>query len=109
VHMNGSPIRSCVLPVSAAENAKITTIEGVGGDAASAVQAAWVALDVPQCGYCQSGQVMAATALLSENPSPTDADIDNTMSGNLCRCATYARIRKAIHQAANDLRSDSNA
>lgn len=109
VHMNGAPTRSCVLPVSAAQNAKITTIEGVAGDAAAAVQAAWTALDVPQCGYCQSGQVMAATALLSENQSPTDADIDEAMSGNLCRCATYARIRKAIHQAANDLRGDSNA
>ena len=73
------------------------------------MQAAWTALDVPQCGYCQSGQVMAATALLNENQAPTDADIDNAMSGNLCRCATYARIRKAIHQAANDLRGDSNA
>jgi isoquinoline 1-oxidoreductase alpha subunit len=109
VHMNGSPVRSCVLPVSAAENAKITTIEGVDGDAATAVQAAWTALDVPQCGYCQSGQVMAATALLRENPSPTDADIDAAMSGNLCRCATYARIRKAIQKAANDLRGDSSA
>ena len=109
VYLNGSPVRSCVLPVSAAENAKITTIEGVDGDAASAVQAAWTALDVPQCGYCQSGQVMAATALLSENSSPTDADIDKAMSGNLCRCATYARIRKAIHQAANELRGDSDA
>lgn len=109
VHMNGSPIRSCVLPISAAQNANITTIEGVDGDAASAVQAAWTALDVPQCGYCQSGQVMAATALLSENQTPTDADIDNAMSGNLCRCATYVRIRKAIHQAANNLRGESNA
>lgn len=109
VHVNGSPMRSCVLPVSAAQNAQITTIEGVAGDASAAVQAAWTALDVPQCGYCQSGQVMAATALLSENQSPTDADIDSAMSGNLCRCATYARIRKAIHQAASDLRGDSNA
>lgn len=109
VHLNGSPIRSCVLPVSAAQNAEITTIEGVAGDAATAVQAAWTSLDVPQCGYCQSGQVMAATALLSKTQSPTDADIDAAMSGNLCRCATYARIRKAIHQAANDLRGESNA
>jgi isoquinoline 1-oxidoreductase alpha subunit len=109
VHVNGAPIRSCVLPVSAAKNAKITTIEGVAGDAAAAVQAAWTSLDVPQCGYCQSGQVMAATALLSKTQSPTDADIDAAMSGNLCRCATYARIRKAIHQAANDLRGESNA
>ena len=109
VHVNGAPIRSCVLPVSAAKNAKITTIEGVAGDAAAAVQAAWTSLDVPQCGYCQSGQVMAATALLSKIQSPTDADIDAAMSGNLCRCATYARIRKAIHQAANDLLGESNA
>ena len=109
VHANGTPTRSCVLPVSAAQNLKITTIEGVAGDAAAAVQSAWTELDVPQCGYCQSGQVMAATALLTNNPSPSDADIDNAMAGNLCRCATYARIRKAIHKAADDLGGDSNA
>ena len=109
VHLNGAPTRSCMLPVSAVQDAKITTIEGVAGDAAAAVQAAWTALDVPQCGYCQSGQVMAATILLSKNQRPTDADIDNAMSGNLCRCATYARIRKAIHRAADDLCGDANA
>lgn len=109
VHANGTPTRSCVMPVSAAQNLKITTIEGVAGDAAAAVQSAWTELDVPQCGYCQSGQVMAATALLANNPSPSDADIDNAMAGNLCRCATYARIRKAIHKAADDLGGDSNA
>lgn len=109
VHANGTPTRSCVMPVSAAQNLKITTIEGVAGDAASAVQSAWTELDVPQCGYCQSGQVMAATALLANNPSPSDADIDSAMAGNLCRCATYARIRKAIHKAAADLGGDSNA
>ena len=97
------------MPVSAAQNLKITTIEGVAGDAAAAVQSAWTKLDVPQCGYCQSGQVMAATALLANYPSPSDADIDNAMAGNLCRCATYARIRKAIHKAADDLGGDSNA
>lgn len=109
VHANGTPTRSCVMPVSAAQNLKITTIEGVAGNAASAVQSAWTELDVPQCGYCQSGQVMAATALLANNPSPSDADIDSAMAGNLCRCATYARIRKAIHKAAADLGGDSNA
>lgn len=100
VHLNGAPIRSCVTPVSAAAGAKITTIEGLDSKAAHAVQTAWVALDVPQCGYCQSGQVMSATALLSSNPKPSDADIDAAMSGNVCRCATYVRIRQAIHNAA---------
>ena len=109
VHLNGSPTRSCVTPVSAAQNATITTIEGVKGKAARAVQTAWIDLDVPQCGYCQSGQVMAATALLEKNPSPSDSDIDNAMSGNLCRCATYLRIRRAIHKAAEDLQGDANA
>ena len=109
VYLNDAPTRSCVMPVSAAQNLKITTIEGIEGREAEAVRAAWTALDVPQCGYCQSGQVMAATALLAGNPAPSDTDIDNAMSGNVCRCATYARIRKAIHKAADDLGGDSNA
>ena len=109
VYLNGSPTRSCVLPVSAAQNAEITTIEGISGGAAEAIQKAWTELDVPQCGYCQSGQIMAAAALLEQNPSPSDADIDTAMTGNICRCATYVRIRKAIHKAADDLRSEANA
>ena len=109
VYLNGSPTRSCVLPVSAAQNAEITTIEGISGGAAEAIQKAWTELDVPQCGYCQSGQIMAAAALLEQNPSPSDADIDTAMTGNICRCATYVRIRKAIHKAADDLRGEANA
>lgn len=100
VHVDGVPTRSCSTPVGSIGQAAITTIESVDGKAAKAVQAAWQALDVVQCGYCQSGQVMAATALLQENPKPTDADIDAAMSGNLCRCATYHRIRAAVHEAA---------
>jgi isoquinoline 1-oxidoreductase alpha subunit len=101
VHVNGAPTRSCVLPVSAAATMKITTIEAVGASpVGKAVQDAWVAENVPQCGYCQSGQVMSATALLSSNKHPTDADIDAAMSGNICRCATYNRIRAAIKRAA---------
>lgn len=103
VHQDGQPIRACITPVSSVEGSRITTIEGLDGKVASAVQAAWTNLDVPQCGYCQSGQVMAATALLTENPKPTDADIDAAMSGNLCRCATYQRIRAGIHEAAKSL------
>jgi isoquinoline 1-oxidoreductase alpha subunit len=109
VHLNGAPTRSCVMPVSAVQSMKITTIEGVAGGAAEAVRAAWNELDVPQCGYCQSGQIMAATALLDGNTSPTDVDIDGAMAGNLCRCATYVRIRAAIHKAAADLRGEANA
>ncbi|MBN9674049.1 (2Fe-2S)-binding protein [Roseibium aggregatum] len=103
VHWDGMPIRSCQTMVGDVEGAEITTIEGVDGKAATAVQAAWAELDVPQCGYCQSGQIMAATALLSETPKPTDEDIDAAMDGNVCRCATYARIRKAIHLAADKM------
>jgi isoquinoline 1-oxidoreductase subunit alpha len=103
VHINGIAQRSCVLPVSAAENMQITTIEGVAGKEAQAIQQAWRALDVPQCGYCQSGQVMSAVSLLKTTPKPSDADIDQAMAGNVCRCATYARIRQAIHQAADSL------
>lgn len=109
VYLDGSPTRSCVLPASAAKNAEITTIEGLSGEAADAVRAAWIALDVPQCGYCQSGQVMAASALLAGNAAPSDGDIDTAMAGNICRCATYARIRKAIHRAAGTLNGDDDA
>jgi isoquinoline 1-oxidoreductase alpha subunit len=101
VHLDGQPIRSCSTPVSAAAGKKVTTIEGVGSTATGKkVQDAWKAIDVPQCGYCQSGQIMAAVALLESKPKPTDADIDAAMSGNVCRCGTYPRIRAAIHQAA---------
>ncbi|HKC44863.1 MAG TPA: (2Fe-2S)-binding protein [Burkholderiales bacterium] len=104
VHVDGQPTRSCVTPVSAVTGKRITTIEGLSTDqadkASRAVQAAWQRLDVPQCGYCQSGQVMAATALLRAKKSPTDTDIDAAMSGNVCRCATYVRIRAAIKEAA---------
>jgi isoquinoline 1-oxidoreductase alpha subunit len=100
VHLDGQATRSCITPVSAAQGRKITTIEGLAGAAGKATQEAWVALDVPQCGYCQSGQIMSAAALLSANPAPSDAEIDAAMSGNVCRCATYVRIRAAIHQAA---------
>lgn len=106
VHVNGEPMRSCSLPVAAAASAEITTIEAIDGPEASAVQEAWVRRDVPQCGFCQSGQVMSAVALLRSVPSPTDADIDAAMSGNLCRCATYVRIRAAIHDAAARLRGE---
>ena len=101
VHLNGEPIRSCSTPVSAAVGKKITTIEGVSASpVGKKVQAAWAELDVPQCGYCQSGQIMSATALLKEVPRPTDADIDRALAGNVCRCATYVRIRAAVHRAA---------
>lgn len=104
VHMDGSPIRSCVTPVSAVEGKKITTIENVGADPVGrAVQDAWVKHDVPQCGYCQSGQIMSATALLRENKTPNDDQIDAAMAGNICRCGTYARIRAAIKDAASSL------
>lgn len=101
VHVDGEPMRACVVPVSAVAGKKITTIEGISASAlGKKVQEAWVAEDVPQCGYCQSGQIMSAVALLRTNAKPTDADIDAAMSGNLCRCGTYNRIRKAIHRAA---------
>jgi isoquinoline 1-oxidoreductase alpha subunit len=99
VYLNGQPARSCSIPVSAISQAKVTTIEGLSPNASHAVQKAWVELDVPQCGYCQSGQVMAAAALLAKTPKPTDADIDAAMT-NICRCGTYQRIRDAIHVAA---------
>jgi len=101
MHVDGVAQRTCVLPVSAAVGKKITTIESVAGDAVGkAVQDAWVAENVPQCGYCQSGQIMSATALLQKNKAPSDADIDGAMAGNICRCGTYVRIRAAIHRAA---------
>jgi isoquinoline 1-oxidoreductase alpha subunit len=100
VHVDGSPVRSCVTPAAAVDGKEVTTIEGLSGRAAEAVQAAWNALEVPQCGYCQSGQIMSATALLIGNRKPTDENIDAAMSGNICRCATYNRIRAAIHDAA---------
>lgn len=104
VHIDGQPVRSCSTPLSAAAGKKIVTIEGVGiGRVGKAVQAAWQRLDVVQCGYCQSGQIMSAVALLQKNRKPTDADIDGAMGGNLCRCATYVRIRAAIHEAAQSL------
>jgi isoquinoline 1-oxidoreductase alpha subunit len=103
VHVDGVATRSCVMPVSALAGAEITTIEGLAGAAGIAVQAAWEKLDVVQCGYCQSGQIMSAAALLGKNPKPDDADIDDSMSGNVCRCATYVRIRAAIHEAAKKL------
>jgi isoquinoline 1-oxidoreductase alpha subunit len=101
VHLDGAPTRSCQTPLSAAVGKKITTIEGVGATpVGKAVQNAWMAVGVPQCGYCQAGQIMSATALLANNPKPSDADIDGAMSGNLCRCGTYTRIRSAIKVAA---------
>ena len=100
VHIDGAPTRSCITAVSDAVGTEIVTIEGVSGKVAEAVQTAWVKLDVPQCGYCQSGQVMAAVALLTDKKKPSDAEINDAMSGNLCRCATYHRIRGAIHEAA---------
>ena len=100
VHLDGKPIRSCLTRVSAAEGKPITTIEGLSPDGTHPVQVAWEALDVPQCGYCQAGQIMSAAALLAHIPNPTDAEIDTAMTGNLCRCGTYPRIREAIHQAA---------
>jgi len=101
VHLDGKPVRACVTPVSAAVGKQVTTIEGLGApDAPHPVQRAWTEIGVPQCGYCQSGQIMSAAALLAEKPNPTNADIDAAMAGNLCRCGTYLRIRKAIHIAA---------
>ena len=101
VHLDGAAVRSCQTPISAAVGKKVTTIEAMAADkVGKRVQAAWIAHDVPQCGYCQSGQIMSAVALLRDKPKPTDADIDNAMSGNICRCGTYPRIRAAIHTAA---------
>jgi isoquinoline 1-oxidoreductase alpha subunit len=99
VHVNGQPTRACSTPISAAANKSVTTIEGLSPDGTHPVQIAWQELDVPQCGYCQAGQIMSACALLAKTPKPTDADIDSAMNGNLCRCGTYLRIRSAIHKA----------
>jgi isoquinoline 1-oxidoreductase alpha subunit len=100
VHLAGEPVRSCVTPVSAVGARKVTTIEGLSAGRSHPVQKAWIELDVPQCGYCQSGQIMSAAALLAHNPQPSDAEIDVAMAGNVCRCGTYQRIRAAIHRAA---------
>lgn len=106
VHLNGNPIRSCITPVSAVENQNITTIEGLGTDASPhPLQESWVEFNVPQCGYCQSGQLMSASALLSSNTSPSDEEIDAAMSGNACRCGTYPRIKAAIHHTADTLKN----
>ena len=100
VHLDGVPSRACLTPVSVATGMKVTTIEGLSPDASHPLQRAWIELDVPQCGYCQGGQIMSAASLLSRNPHPSDQDIDDAMSGNICRCATYVRIRAGIHRAA---------
>ncbi len=107
VHLDGQPVRSCVVPVSAAAGKAVTTIEGLSENRSHPLQKAWIAEEVPQCGYCQSGQIMAAAALLAAQPSPSDADIDAVMSANLCRCGTYQRIRRAIHRAAALARGES--
>ena len=104
VHLDGQAVRSCVTPLKSVAGRNVTTIEGIATPPAKAVQAAWIKLQVPQCGYCQSGQIMSASALLERNPAPTDADIDSAMSGNICRCATYSRIRAAIHAAADSMK-----
>jgi aerobic-type carbon monoxide dehydrogenase small subunit (CoxS/CutS family) len=101
VHLDGKPVRSCSTPIGSVNGKSVTTIEGLAGDGNHPVQQAWLAEDVPQCGYCQSGQIMSAAALLAANPNPSDKDIDDAMSGNICRCGTYVRIRKAIHRAAD--------
>ena len=100
VHLDGEPTRSCQVPVSAVGDKPVTTIEGLAKDRSHPVQQAWIELDVPQCGYCQSGQIMSASALLAKTPKPSDSDIDAAMAGNICRCGTYQRLRKAIHRAA---------
>ena len=105
VHVNGLPRRACVTPIEAVANGEVTTIEGVAGPEADAIRTAWQAIDVPQCGYCQSGQIMSAIALLQAKPTPSDDDIDLAMNGNLCRCATYMRIRRAIKTAAQEIKS----
>lgn len=106
VHLDGQPVRSCQLALANVGAAKVTTIEGLSADRSHAVQKAWLELDVPQCGYCQSGQLMSAAALLAQNPAPSDADIDTAMAGNICRCGTYNRIRKAVHRAAEMLKAE---
>jgi isoquinoline 1-oxidoreductase alpha subunit len=105
VHLDGAPVRACVTPMSAVAGRTVTTIEGLSATGTHPVQRAWMEVDVPQCGFCQSGQIMSAAALLASKPSPTDADIDTAMAGNICRCGTYQRIRAAIHEAAKGGRS----
>src|SRR5580693_5684120 len=105
VHLDGSPVRSCLVPVSAVDGKAVTTIEGLSADRSHVLQKAWIELDVPQCGYCQSGQLMSAAALLRNNPDPSDSDIDAALAGNICRCGTYTRIRAAIHRAAELLKA----
>jgi isoquinoline 1-oxidoreductase subunit alpha len=106
VHLDGKPIRSCITPAASVEGGQITTIEGLSPNGTHPIQAAWIAEEVPQCGYCQSGQIMSAAALLRSHPKPTDDDIDSAMAGNLCRCGTYDRIRRAIHRAAEGATND---
>jgi len=107
VHLDGAAIRSCTTPVSAAEGKRVTTIEGLSRNGEHPVQVAWQKVDVPQCGYCQSGQIMSASALLAKNPHPTDAEIEAAMNGNICRCGTYNQIREAVHAAARMLRKEA--
>jgi isoquinoline 1-oxidoreductase alpha subunit len=109
VHLNGTPVRSCSIPAMAVSNSRVTTIEGLSTDASHPLQQAWMELDVPQCGYCQAGQIMQAAALLARTPRPTDSQIDEAMNGNLCRCATYLRIREGIHRAAAIAANDNDA
>ena len=109
VHVNGEATRACVTPASSVAGRRITTIEGLSNDGSHPLQRAWQEIDVPQCGYCQAGQIMSAAALLAKTPAPTDADIDAAMAGNICRCGTYLRIRQAIHQAANARRGRTSA
>lgn len=108
VHQDGAPIRSCVTPVSAVAGKKVTTIEGLSPAGTHPLQLAWQEFDVPQCGYCQAGQIMTAAALLAKNTNPTDAEIDNALDGNLCRCGTYLRIRQAVHRAAEMMRTQTS-
>jgi len=108
VHLNGTPTRSCILPVSTVKNQAVTTIEGLSPNRGHPLQRAWIEEQVPQCGYCQSGQIMSAAALLSSNPTPSDEEIEQALSGNLCRCGTYERIRRAIHRAADEVNRDRN-
>ncbi len=109
VHLDGGPVRGCLTPVSAASGRRVTTIEGLHPEGVHVLQRAWIELSVPQCGYCQSGQLMSAASLLASNPSPSDDDIDSAMSGNICRCGTYGRIRAAIHRAAELVRDEEGA
>jgi aerobic-type carbon monoxide dehydrogenase small subunit (CoxS/CutS family) len=108
VHVDDVAVRSCVLPLKAVEGKRVTTIEGLSKDRSHPAQRAWIESDVPQCGYCQSGQIMSAAALLGTNPSPSDADIDAALAGNICRCGTYVRIRKAVHRAAELVRGEKS-